>query len=288
VERRSGNEVRVGIVEREAGLLDELVEGTDCVIHLASSSRPPIARADPLADLESTVVPALAVMERVARAGGATRLFLASSGGTIYGNPEVLPTPEDHLLRPTTPYAITSVMLEHYGHFYALTQGLPLTIMRFANVYGPGQTGAGGQGVIGTWLRQLASGEAPVVLADLRIQRDFLYVDDAARAVAALVEATATGTYNIGSGATVALHEVVDAIQSVTGHSLDLAGGTLGGRHATADILATQLDTTAIRATTGWEPHVDLPDGIRRTWEWLQVELSGVGAELHGQGTART
>lgn len=287
-ERRGAIEVHVGVVERDAGLLAELIEGADCVVHLASSSRPPIARGDPIADLEQTVVPALAVMERLAHTGGSRRLFFASSGGTIYGNPEVLPTPEDHPLRPTTPYAITSVALEHYAHFYARAHGLEVTTMRFSNVYGPGQIGVGRQGVIGTWLRQLVNGEAPLVFADLDLRRDFVYVDDAAAAAVALIDRAPAGTFNIGSGTATSLGDVLEAIEDATGRKLRPATGPISARHATADIVATQLDTTAIRRATGWSPAVGLVEGIQRTWEWMQAEAPAVLAGPHGQEAARS
>lgn len=271
-ERRRGIDCRTGLIEEDVDALRELVAESDWIVHLASSSRPPTAQEHPLADLKQTVSPALAVMEQ-ALAGRGARVLLASSGGTVYGNPATLPTPEDHPLRPTTPYGISNATLEHYAAFYARTRRLPVTTMRFSNVYGPGQLGTGSQGVIGTWLRRLAAGEAPVVVTDLSVRRDFVYVDDAASAVAALVDSgCAAGAYNIGSGATASLEDVLHAVEAVTGVDLRPTRASSAGTHPTADIPTTLLDTRRIREATGWAPAVSLPEGVRRSWDWVSGE----------------
>jgi UDP-glucose 4-epimerase len=265
----SGVDIHTGSIEHDRTALAGLVERAEVVVHAASSSKPPSAAVDPIGDIQHALVPSLRVLEMVARLGR-QRLVLCSSGGTIYGNPSVVPTPETHPLRPATPYAITHAALEHYADFYERERGLEVIRARFSNIFGPGEMGRGNQGVIGTWLHEIASGEAPVVVSDLEIRRDFLYVDDAASAVGALIDVRPVpGAYNVGSGVSISLAEVLGTIAEATGvRAAPIVRAT--SRHATGYIAVTQLDTRKIQESTGWTARTSFADGVRQTWAWIQ------------------
>lgn len=271
--RRAGIDVHIGRIESETELLEELVDAADCVVHLASSSRPPLAARAPVVDVEQTITPALIVMQLVARCAGSKMLLSCSSGGTVYGIPNRFPTPETHPLQPTTPYAITHVALEHYLDYYRRAHGLECITMRFANVYGPGELGRGGQGVIGTWLRQIAIGERPVLLESTSVSRDFIFISDAASAVTALIDNGRPGTaYNVGSNTTTSLLDLLEVVRSVTAATIEPAPGSPASDYSASLIPMTHLDTTLIREHAGWEPTVGLEDGIARTWTWINEE----------------
>jgi UDP-glucose 4-epimerase len=210
-------------------------------------------------------------MELVARHAGSKTLFCCSSGGTVYGAPREFPTPETHPLRSDTPYAITHVALEHYLDYYRRAHRLDAITMRFANVYGPGELGRGGQGVIGTWLRQIGLGERPMLFGSISVSRDFLFVSDAAAAVGALIEHGRSGTaYNVGSNTTTSLVDLLELVRSVTGVTIELARGSL--EYASSLIPMTLLDTALVREHAAWEPTVPLDEGVGRTWEWMSDE----------------
>jgi UDP-glucose 4-epimerase len=272
-ERRDGIDVHVGRIETETHLLRELVEAADLVIHLASSSRPPVAARAPVVDLEQTVTPALTAMQVVSQCSTPTLFLMCSSGGTIYGQPRELPTPESHPFQPTTPYAITHVALEHYLDYFRRAHGLEAITLRFANVYGPGEFGRGGQGVIGTWLHQIAIGERPVVIGGLSVSRDFVYVEDAARATSALIEGGHPGTaYNVGSSTTTSLLDLLDILRSVTGVEIESTPGMSPADDAGSVIQRTLLDTTLIGDHVGWSCSVPLEVGVERAWRWMTEE----------------
>jgi UDP-glucose 4-epimerase len=271
--KRSGIPVHEGEVARSNALLAELIGASDVVVHSASSSKPPVAADDPLSDLRSTVEPALAVMSLAASYHG-KRVFFASSGGTVYGNPDALPTPEDHPLRPATPYAISHVAVEQYAAFYASTRGLTTVRLRFSNVFGPGELGHGRQGIVGHWLRRSAAGLPLLVSTGLDVKRDFLYVTDAVAALALLVERSPRhGVYNVGGGATISLSEVARAVATVTGMKSEFISDPDAAVHATSNIPMTFLDSSRIAGETGWQPAVSFVDGVRRTWDWVRDEL---------------
>ncbi len=267
-ERAEGIDIHVGRIEGETDLLRKLVGAADTIIHFASSSRPPTALLAPVQDLEQTVTPALTVLQILSDAEPGKTLMMCSSGGTVYGKPSELPTPEDHPLRPLTPYAISHAAVERYVAFYRRTYDLDAVVLRFANVYGPGELGRGGQGVIGTWLHQIAIGERPVLVGSLNVSRDFIYVEDAAQAVAALLNSRQSNVFNIGSGTTTTLLEVLTNLRATVGSEVETTLGSFAEHHPVVDIPVTHLDTTRIRAETDWSPETSITDGLESTWAW--------------------
>jgi UDP-glucose 4-epimerase len=267
--QRAGIDVRQGDVEIDSRVLADLVAGADEVVYLASSSKPPTAAANPLLDVEQTIKPALAVFQHLASHPD-KRLFIASSGGTVYGNPETVPTPERHPLRPATPYAISLAALEHYAEFYARTFGFRAVRLRFSNVFGPGESGRAGQGVVGTWLLHVARDEPVEISTDLELKRDFLFVGDAVCALADLVDGSPRrDVYNVGGGVSISLGEVLQAVRVVTGRDPEVVVRQQGV-HPTCHIPMTLLDTSRIVSDTSWTPEVPFVEGVRRTWEWIR------------------
>jgi UDP-glucose 4-epimerase len=159
------------------------------------------------------------------------------------------------------------VALEHYSRYFEVHCGLRRLVVRFSNVYGPGELGRGGQGVIGAWLAAAAVGAKAHLLGSLAVERDYLYAGDAGEAVRLLVEHEATGVYNVGSSVAVSLEQVLECVVHEVGIPLELAVDS--GEHATAHVMRTQLDCTRLRTETGWEPRMSLTEGIAAAWEWM-------------------
>jgi UDP-glucose 4-epimerase len=148
--------------------------------------------------------------------------------------------------------------------------------VRFANAYGPGQQARRGLGVIAAWCEALAEHRPLRVMGGGEIRRDFIYADDAARAaLAAAFDAPRPAVYNAGGGSSVSLAGLLELLAEVSSREPQV-------EHLPAraiDVLATRLDCTALRSNTGWEPEVDLSEGLARTWEWmLRRRLAQAGA----------
>jgi UDP-glucose 4-epimerase len=228
-------------------------------------------------------MPALTVMQLVSEHGSSKQVVMCSSGGTVYGNPRELPTPESHPFQPTTPYAITHVALEHYLDYFRRSHDVEAVTLRFANVYGPGEFGRGGQGVIGTWLRQVAIGDRPVVVGGLAVSRDFVYIEDAARAVSAAIERGQSGrAYNVGSNTTTSLLDVLDVLRAVTCVEIEPTPGMSTLDHGGNAIPTTLLDSTLIADHTGWSASVPLAEGVERAWRWMTEEWLSVYEHVGG------
>lgn len=248
----------------------ELVEAAEVVFFMAGESTPQTADEAAAASIAGLLVPALEVLDLMHRVGR-SRIVLASSGGTVYGRPEILPTPESAPARPISVHGVNSLVTEQYALFYARQHGLEPSIVRFSNAYGPGQHARRGLGVIAAWCEQLAAGKSLTIMGEGETRRDFLYADDAGRAaLAAAFEAPRPGVYNAGSGVATSLRELLELLAQVSGREPELERR----RERAIDVPVTQLDSSALRSSSGWEVGVELVEGLRRTWEWTLAHRS--------------
>jgi len=148
---------------------------------------------DPLADADINVMGALNVL-KAARAGGA-RHFVFASSAAAYGSAKKLPTPEDSPLEPSSPYGIAKAAFERYLLADHEISGMSVSVLRFANVYGPRQNAAGEAGVVAIFLKHFLAGLPPTVNGDGRQTRDYVYVGDVARMVILAAERRLHGIF---------------------------------------------------------------------------------------------
>jgi len=248
--------------------LERLIEETDAVLFLAGSSTPLLSEQNVARSIAGLLEPALTVLATM-RDHDARRIVIASSGGTVYGRVETLPTPESEPTAPISVHGVNCLATEQYAGLYARQHGLEPVILRLSNVYGPGQRVRGGLGVVAAWCTALATGEPVQLIGDGSVRRDFLYVDDAGRAVVEALGAP-PGIYNAGSGESTSLSELLEMLAEVSG-----VGPRVERLPPRAiDVPVTQLDSTLLREATGWEPRVDLREGLRQCWEWATAHSS--------------
>lgn len=234
-------------------------DGIDQVFHLAALADivPSIER--PSDYFRANVIGTENVLE-AARGAGVKKLVYAASS-SCYGLPEKTPTPETAEIRPQYPYALTKRLGEelvlHWGRVY----GLPVVSTRFFNVYGPRSRTSGTYGaVFGVFLAQKLHGKPYTVVGDGRQTRDFTYVTDV---VDALVRAARSDVrdevFNVGSGNTYSVNRLVELLGGPVTH--------VPKRPGEPD--CTFADISKIRRVLGWEPAVDLEDGVARMLEHI-------------------
>ncbi len=240
------------------------IEKPDVVNHHAAQISVVVSARDPARDARTNALGLLNVLECSSGAGVKKFIFI-SSGGAIYGEGGGERMAEDHAQSPLSPYAIHKLLGEHYLHFYEAAHGLSWTALRYANVFGPRQNPAGEAGVIAIFIARLLKGEIPVVNTYPEdpegMARDYVYVEDVARANLLALERAAGESVNIGSGKASRTAEVLAGISRIMGRELKFtrAGPRPG------DLRHSCLDNTKAARIMGWKPSVTLEEGLAKT-----------------------
>lgn len=258
---RAGARLEVADV-RDADRMREIFAAArpELVFHLAAQIDVRRSVTNPVVDAMSNVLGTIAVLE-AARAAGARRLVNTSTGGGLYGDAELLPTPEDYPIRPLAPYGQGKYAAEGYCELYARTAGLSTLSLRYGNVYGPRQDVHGEAGVVAIFCGLLISGRAPVVFGDGRQTRDWVDVSDVVAANLIAAEASLTGAINIGHGQETSVLDLLEALRQVAEPGA-LAPPVFEPERP-GEVRRSCLDVTRARGELGWEPRVQLPDGLR-------------------------
>ena len=243
----------------------QALKGMDYVFHYISTTVPPTAVKDPIYDVQTNVIGTVRLLQ-LAVASKAKRVIFPSSGGTVYGEPASLPVHETHALNPMDPYGISKLAIEKYLNYFNRAHGLDYLILRYSNPYGERQNPHGQQGVIPVFLNRIKMGEHPVIYGDGSVERDYVYVGDAAEAtIAALEKKTAHKIFNVGSGAGASLNQLIEIMSGVAGKKIE----PVYTEDTTIRVQKIVLDVSRIRDEIGWKPGTSLQEGIERTWRWL-------------------
>jgi len=267
---RGNAAARLHVCDLRDARLDTLVAATrpGTVVHVAAQAAVSRSVADPRFDASVNVLGTINLLE-TCRRSGVRHVVYTSTGGAAYGDTDVLPTPEDHPLRPASPYGVSKTAAERYLECWAaLTNGRALTL-RLANVYGPRQDPAGEAGVIAIFTSRLLAGDTCVVNGDGEQTRDYVYVGDVADAVArAVASPDVAGVANIGTGAETTVNDLYRRLARLTGVSR-------AAEHAPAkpgEQRRSVLDAARAKARLGWSATTPLDEGLAKTVAWFRKE----------------
>ncbi len=251
----------------DAGPLTALVEWArpELICHLAAQIDVRVSLAAPADDAQTNAVGTVNVLE-AARVADARVLF-CSTGGTLYGRDAPIPSMEDVLPLPESPYGIAKYCAEQYVGLYNRLHGTRHMILRLASVYGPRQDPAGESGVIPIFCARVLAGERPVIYGDGTQTRDYVYVGDAVGAFLAAADQGRPGIWNVGTGVEVRVLDLAALIGEAAGRGVDpqfeparpgeLQRSALAAERAERDL--------------GWKPAVSLADGVRRVYRWIEA-----------------
>ena len=251
----------------DGGTLSSALRGQEIVFHLVSSSLPDQSNRQPAEDVTREVLPTIRLLE-LCRPAGVRKVVFASSGGTVYGIPQELPTPETAATAPISAYGINKLTVERYLGLFRHLQGLEYQVLRLANPYGPGQSPFKRQGVVAVMLHRALSGGTVEMWGTGAVTRDFIHVDDVAAAF--LAAAAYDGPHrimNVGTGQGRSLDQVAADLAEV----LDLPNLSVVRRSGrAADVPVSVLDTRLIHHETGWLPRVPWMRGLAGTADWMR------------------
>jgi UDP-glucose 4-epimerase len=228
----------------------------DAVYHLAAQIDVRRAVEDPAFDATINVAGTATLLE-AARRSGVARFLFACTGGAIYGDTDVVPTPEGEPRRPLSPYGTSKAAAEDYLALYERLHGLPTLSLRLANVYGPRQDPRGEAGVIAIYCGAAVDGRRAVVYGDGLQTRDFVYVGDVVAAFMAGADSRAVGHCNIATGRETTVLELAEAL------GLD----PVIEPERPGEVRRSCLDPSHARELIGWEARTSLEDGLARTLE---------------------
>lgn len=237
----------------------------DFVFHLAAQINLRYSVENPVEDAETNIHGSLRVLEGCRRAGTVRKIIFSSSGGAMYGSARQVPSTENELAMPSSPYGIAKLAFELYLRAAHRNHGMPYVALRYANVYGPRQDQNGEAGVIGIFTNKLLAGKTPVINGDGKQTRDYVFVDDVVDANVRAMRSGVVGTFNIGTGRQVSVNTVAELLRGATGFAKRIPHGP--GK--TGEDRRSALDARLARRVLGWKPSVKLEDGIRRTVAWF-------------------
>ena len=223
--------------------------------------------SDPKFDAQVNIIGLLNLME-TGKNHGLKKVIFASSGGAIYGDADILPTPENFPVRPASPYGVSKFTSELYLDFYAQTYGLPFVALRYGNVYGPRQNPHGEAGVVAIFTEKLLAGESPVINGDGEQARDFVFVTDVVNANVRALEQTEKLQVNIGTGQKTTVNTIFQELVKLTGSTARETHGPAKPGEQRVSVLKTELAQSKL----AWTPQVTLTAGLARTVSYFKNE----------------
>jgi len=279
-----------GIDDLSSGSLDNLPSGFDLrkmdirdsdvksvvaelrpsiVFHLAAQISVSVSAREPQLDADVNIGGALNLFEGIRAVGDkAIKILYVTSGGTAYGDPEIVPTDESTPVRPLSPYGASKLAVETYLPIYENLCGLKYSIIRLANVYGPRQNPHGEAGVVAIFAKAMLAGKPLTIFGDGNDERDYVYVQDVVDAIARAAEGSLPGPFNVGTGIGTSTNRIFEVVAENCGHSESANHGP--GRPG--DINRISLDSSKARRELGWAPQISLEDGLKTTVEWFRQQ----------------
>ena len=232
----------------------------ELVFHLAAQIDVRYSVENPAGDANTNVLGTIAVLE-ASRSVEARRLVNTSTGGGLYGDADVLPTPEDSPIRPLAPYGQGKYAAEGYCDLYERLFGLSTVSLRYGNVYGPRQDVHGEAGVVAIFCGHLIDGRRPTVFGDGQQTRDWVDVSDVVHANLLAADATLTGPVNIGHGRETSVLALLQALRDVSDRG-PLAEPEFAPERP-GEVRRSCLDVGRASRELGWEAQVELRQGLR-------------------------
>ena len=250
--------------EQLAALAEKIRPALVC--HLAAQIDVRASVAFPADDAQVNVVGTVNVLEAARRVGA--RVLFCSSGGAIYGRDAPIPSHENVLPLPESPYGAAKSCAEQYVGLCNRLHGTSHAVLRLANVYGPRQDPTGEGGVVGIFCSRVLAGQRPVIYGDGKQTRDYVYVGDVVMAFLAAAGTGGPGIWNIGTGIETSVLDLAATIGETAG-----AGRVVEPEFAPqrpGELPRSALAVELARRDLGWSAVTSLTDGVRVVYRWIE------------------
>lgn len=247
------------------------LKGQDIVFHLVSSTLPANSNLNPAYDVETNLIATIKMLDRC-RDYKVSKVIFISSGGTVYGIPGKIPTPETFCGNPICSYGIVKKTIEDYLYMYHRLYGLDYNVFRLANPYGERQNPFVAQGVIPVFLMKILKNETINIWGDGSITRDYIYIKDAVDCLLkSLKVSTKKKLFNLGSGRGYSLNEILDIMKKVT----EVKPKVKYQRGRDIDVPVNILNSNLAKKTFNWKPKTEIEKGIYKTFYYLKENYDG-------------
>jgi len=236
----------------------------EIVSHQAAQHSVAISTKNPQLDARVNVLGLLNVLTNCTRIG--TRKIIFASSGATYGTPARLPIDEEVPQRPESPYGITKMVTEHYLRYWQEANGLTYTALRYGNVYGPRQDPNGEAGVIAIFAKRFLNHDSVRIDWDGEQQKDYVFVEDVARANVLAIDHGDNDIFCIGTGRGASVNELYHTLQKITGYTPEIVRAP----KRPGDIYLAYFDCSKAERVLGWKPQVTLEEGMAKTVDFFR------------------
>ena len=254
---------------RDLNFVRKIMSGNEVVYHLAALIAIPYSYIAPDSYVDTNVKGTLNICQ-VARDIGGIRV-LSTSTSEVYGTAQYVPIDEKHPKQPQSPYSATKIAADAIAMSFYNAFGLPVTIVRPFNTYGPRQSA---RAVIPTIITQLAQGIQQVKLGDLTPTRDFNYVKDICRGFLAIAgcDKTIGKEINIASNSEVSMSDIFELIKRLMGSEAVSFSDIQRKRPPNSEVYRLYGDNSLITSLTDWRPNFTIEQGLKETIEWFSID----------------
>lgn len=234
-------------------------EKPDYVIHNAAQISVSSSVKDPINDASVNIIGTLNILEAAKEVKVKKIIYPASAA--IFGEPVYLPIDEEHPLEMISGYGVTKHTIEHYLKVYKSLYNIDYVSLRCSNVYGPRQDSSGEGGVVAIFCEKLLKGEGPFIYGDGEQIRDFVYVEDVARANLLAIENEINGIFNICTNTKVTINALLETMDKILGKNTE----AIYTDDREGDIRNSYMTYKKAKEKLGWEPEIALSDGLKKT-----------------------
>ena len=236
----------------------------EIVSHQAAQHSVSVSTRLPLLDARVNVLGLLNVLTNCTRVG--THKVIFASSGASYGTPTSLPITEETAQRPESPYGITKMVAEHYLRYWQEANGLTYTALRYGNVFGPRQDPNGEAGVVAIFAKRFLKREAVRIDWDGGQKKDYVYVEDVARANVLAFERGDNDIFCIATGKATSVNDIYHTLEKITGYTPEITRAP----KRPGDIYLAYFDCSKAERSLGWKPSLDFEEGAERTVDFFR------------------
>lgn len=244
------------------------IEKPDVLNHHAAQMDVRKSVADPGFDARVNIIGLINLME-AGKNNGLKKVIFASSGGAIYGDADIVPTPETYPANPVSPYGVSKLTSEHYLYYYSKLYGIKYISLRYGNVYGPRQNPHGEAGVVAIFTKKLLNKTQPVINGDGQQVRDFVYVGDIVAANVQALDKDKSVAVNIGTGKGTNINKIFDELVKLTGTGFN----QIHGDPKPGEQIMSVLDPSKALKELNWFSKISITQGLSQTVSFFKNEI---------------